>query len=97
MGTLAPGRGISANIGIAVGGSTFTDGLDSVSMSSAAGGAALGGLFGKYAPDIIHIYIGKDLPGFTYDIGSSFITEIGNGALRDALKPSEKTGVLNGK
>lgn len=49
-GMMAPGRGVLANTGIAVGGAFFTDGPNSASLVGAGIGAGLGGAFGKYGP-----------------------------------------------
>ncbi|SQM19162.1 putative adhesin/hemagglutinin/hemolysin [Escherichia coli] len=49
-GMMAPGRGVLANTGIAMGGAFFTDGPNTASLAGAGIGAGLGGAFGKYAP-----------------------------------------------
>ena len=50
MGTLAPGRGIWVNTGIAMGGAVFTDGPNGASIAGAGLGAWSGGTFGKFGP-----------------------------------------------
>ncbi|WP_223540630.1 adhesin [Enterobacter sp. JBIWA003] len=96
-GMMAPGRGVLANTGIAMGGAFFTDGPNTVSLAGAALGGLAGGSFGKFAPVIVDKQIGKELPGFAYDIGGSFISEFTGGAIKDALKPSENKGDKNAK
>lgn len=49
-GMLAPGRGIGANTGIAMGGALFTDGPDGAALTGAGTGALFGGAFGKFGP-----------------------------------------------
>ncbi|WP_413453517.1 VENN motif pre-toxin domain-containing protein [Erwinia persicina] len=49
-GALAPGRGVWQNVGMAAGGSVFTDGPDIGSVGGAALGAWAGGKFGELAP-----------------------------------------------
>ncbi|QZQ52412.1 VENN motif pre-toxin domain-containing protein [Erwinia persicina] len=49
-GALAPGRGVWQNVGMAAGGSVFTDGPDIGSVGGAALGAWSGGKFGELAP-----------------------------------------------
>jgi len=86
MGALAPGREIGANIGIAAGGAIFTDGTNAGAISGAVIGSAAGGYFGKYAPDIVDKYIGKELPGFIYDMGGAFVSESINEVSKEASK-----------
>ena len=74
-GTLAPGRGVWQNVGMAAGGAVFTDGPDIGSIGGAAAGAWADGMFGEYAPGIVKLIIGKELPGFIYDVGSAFTSE----------------------
>ncbi|RAU31284.1 adhesin [Enterobacter sp. RIT418] len=50
MGTLAPGRGIWANTGIAMGGAVFTDGPNGAAIAGAGLSAWSGGTFGKFGP-----------------------------------------------
>lgn len=83
-GALAPGRDIVPNIGIAVGGSIFSDGANIVSMGGAAIGAGLGGAFGKYAPELLDPILGN-ASGLTSDIvGSAGGEYIGN-KLKDKI------------
>lgn len=96
-GALAPGRGVWKNVGIAGGSAIFTDGANSIAIGSSVAGAAVGGLFGKYAPGFIEKSINKELPSFAYDLGGSFIYEVTNGAAKEALKPSDNKGSKNGK
>ncbi len=50
MGTMAPGRGIWVNTGIAMGGAVFTDGPNGAAIAGAGLGAWSGGTFGKFGP-----------------------------------------------
>ncbi|EHD21342.1 filamentous hemagglutinin family outer membrane protein [Brenneria sp. EniD312] len=88
-GGLAPGRNIWQNVGIAAGGAVFTDGPNVGAVGGAATGALFGAKFGQYAPDIINSIIGKDLPGFVYDVGGAFVSETVNDVSKDALKIKE--------
>jgi filamentous hemagglutinin len=74
-GMLAPGRTVWQNVGIATGSAFFTDGPNTVSLSSAAAGAWLGGNFSEYAPGFVSSVTGKEAPGFVYDIGGAYISE----------------------
>ena len=83
-GALAPGRDIGTNVGIAVGGSIFSDGANIGSMGGAAIGAGLGGAFGKYAPELLDPILGN-ASGLTSDIvGSAGGEYIGN-KLKDKI------------
>ncbi|QCP60800.1 hypothetical protein [Pantoea sp. SO10] len=91
-GGLAPGRGLWTNVGIALGGTAFTDGPDPVALSGAAIGSGLGGAFGKYAPNIVEKVIGNNnVPGLTYDIGSGAVFEFTNGFVKDINKPTPQS------
>ena len=86
-GSLAPGRGLWTNVGIALGGTAFTDGPDPVALSGAAVGSGLGGAFGKYAPHIVEKVIGGHfVPGLTYDIGSGAVFEFTYGFIKNINK-----------
>ncbi|MGT8859021.1 VENN motif pre-toxin domain-containing protein, partial [Enterobacter sp. 186315] len=85
-GMLAPGRYIPANIAIGMGGAWFSDGLNGASQAGAALGGLAGGAFGTFAPMGVGKIIGKDLPGFAYDIGGAYIFEYGNDATKDLIK-----------
>ncbi len=90
-GGLAPGRGIPANIGIAIGGTIFTDGADPVSVGAAAGGALVGGGFGKYAPEGVKKILGDDkVPGYVYDFIGGMSSEFTSGFIKDASKPADE-------
>lgn len=85
-GALAPGRSVLQNASIAAGGAMFTDGPDMGAIGSAAAGAWLGGKFGEYAPGVVNSIIGKELPGFIYDVSGAFASEAATDASKDALK-----------
>jgi filamentous hemagglutinin len=90
-GGLAPGRGIPANIGIAIGGTIFTDGADPVSVGAAAGGALVGGGFGKYAPEGVKKILGDDkVPGYVYDFIGGMSSEFTSGFIKDLSKPADE-------
>ena len=88
-GALAPGRGIWQNVGIAAGGAIFTDGPDAGAVGSSAAGAWVGGKFGEYAPGVVNSVIGKELPGFIYDVGGAFATEAATDAGKSIIKKRE--------
>ncbi|UYL03696.1 VENN motif pre-toxin domain-containing protein [Pantoea ananatis] len=86
-GALAPGRGVWQNVGIAAGGTIFTDGADTVAVSGSIAGAAAGGSFGKYAPVGVDKLIGgNNIPDFIYDVIGSGGAEVINGFTKEALK-----------
>ncbi|MDT3253058.1 VENN motif pre-toxin domain-containing protein [Serratia sp. root2] len=92
-GGLAPGRNIPANIGIAMGGTLFTDGADPVSVGAAAGGALVGGGFGKYAPVGVTKILGDDkVPGYVYDFIGGMSSEFTSGFIKDISKPVDEKG-----
>ena len=63
-GRLAPGRGLWTNVGIALGGTAFTDGPDPVALSGAGVASGLSGAFGKFAPNGVDKIIGDNsVPG----------------------------------
>ncbi|HFO9838720.1 TPA: VENN motif pre-toxin domain-containing protein, partial [Escherichia coli] len=79
-GMMAPGRGVLANTGIAMGGAFFTDGPNTASLAGAGIGAGLGGAFGKYAPTAVGKILGNDpVPGFIYELGGGAVSEFTNG------------------
>ncbi|HFP9633387.1 TPA: VENN motif pre-toxin domain-containing protein, partial [Escherichia coli] len=74
-GMMAPGRGVLANTGIAMGGAFFTDGPNTASLAGAGIGAGLGGAFGKYAPTAVGKILGNDpVPGFIYELGGGAVS-----------------------
>ena len=89
-GMLAPGRGVLANTGIAMGSTMFTDGVNN---GGAMGGAALGGLlgggFGKYAPIVLSPVLGSSA-GLWSDIGGAFTFESINKATNDVVNKQSK-------
>ncbi|ENR8430589.1 VENN motif pre-toxin domain-containing protein, partial [Escherichia coli] len=92
-GMMAPGRGVLANTGIAMGGAFFTDGPNTASLAGAGIGAGLGGAFGKYAPTAVGKILGNDpVPGFIYELGGGAVSEFTNGIIKDFNNPqaSEK-------
>ncbi|EOK0216851.1 VENN motif pre-toxin domain-containing protein, partial [Escherichia coli] len=87
-GMMAPGRGVLANTGIAMGGAFFTDGPNTASLAGAGIGAGLGGAFGKYAPTAVGKILGNDpVPGFIYELGGGAVSEFTNGIIRDFNNP----------
>ncbi|UWS30009.1 adhesin [Erwinia pyrifoliae] len=88
-GGLAPGRGIWQNVGIATGGAIFTDGPDAGAVGASAAGAWAGGMFGEYAPGLVNSVIGKELPGFIYDIGGAFASEAATDAGKSIINEKE--------
>jgi len=88
-GALAPGRGVWQNVGIASGGAVFTDGADIGVVGSTAAGAWVGGQFGELAPCIVNSVIGKELPGFIYDVGGAFASEAATDAGKSIIKKRE--------
>ena len=86
-GALASGRGVWQNVGIAAGGTIFTDGADTVAVSGSIAGAAAGGFFGKYAPVGVDKLIGgNNIPDFIYDVIGSGGAEVINGFTKEVLK-----------
>nr|WP_154754243.1 VENN motif pre-toxin domain-containing protein [Erwinia sorbitola] len=88
-GALAPGRGILPNVGIATGGTVFTDGPNAGSVSGAVAGGLIGGGVGKYAPDLLDPIFGSSA-GFWSDVGSAYISEATGSAVKDAINKQEK-------
>ncbi|ENQ5368980.1 VENN motif pre-toxin domain-containing protein, partial [Escherichia coli] len=87
-GMMAPGRGVLANTGIAMGGAFFTDGPNTASLAGAGIGAGLGGAFGKYAPTAVGKILGNDpVPGFIYELGGGAVSEFTNGIIKDFNNP----------
>lgn len=84
-GLLAPGRGVWQSVGIAAGGAVFSDGADVGSVGIAAGGAGLGWGFGEYAPKVVNLLTGKEVPGFVFDTIGSLGTEFLGGYTKDLL------------
>ncbi|WP_223540764.1 adhesin [Enterobacter sp. JBIWA003] len=90
-GMMAPGRGVLANTGIAMGGAFFTDGPNTVSLAGAGIGAGLGGAIGKYAPFIVTKTIGNDpIPSTAYDFIGGVTSEFTNGFIKDLNNPPQK-------
>lgn len=88
-GGLAPGRELWQNVGIAAGSAVFTDGANVGAVGSAAAGAWAGGMFGEYAPGVVNSVIGKELPGFIYDIGGAFASEAATDVGKSVIKKQE--------
>ncbi|PLR40868.1 adhesin [Chimaeribacter californicus] len=89
-GGLAPGRGIWANTGIAIGSTMFTDGPNITNMAISGVGALGGGGVGKYAPILVDKYIKKvAVPDLFYDLGSALTYESINKAGKDLIKSKE--------
>ena len=97
MGTLAPGRGILPNVGIAAGGAVFTDGADVGAVGGAAAGAWAGGKFGELAPGVVNSVTGKELPGFIFDATGYFGGEVLGGYIKDGVNGNPQSSqVQNG-
>lgn len=79
-GYLAPGYKIGGNTLINMGGAFMTDGPDLSAQRGAIAGSLFGGGIGKYVPMGVDKLIGKELPGFIYDIGAAFTFETVNDA-----------------
>ncbi|TCV90965.1 hypothetical protein EDC52_1275 [Biostraticola tofi] len=90
-GGLAPERGIWQNVGIAAGGTMFTDGPDEWAVGISAAGAGLGGVFGKYAPvGVEMIFNNNDIPGVIYDLVGGLGTEYLGGYTKKLLNDSSE-------
>ncbi len=85
-GYLAPGYKIGGNTLINMGGAFMTDGPDLSAQGGAIAGSLFGGGVGKYVPMGVDKLIGKELPGFIYDIGAAFTFETANDASKEMLK-----------
>ena len=88
-GILAPGRGILANTGIAVGSTLFVEGTNTNSLIASGSGAFIGGGFGKYAPVMLTPVFGNST-GFVGDVGSAFMYEV----ISNGIKNSSKNTIL---
>lgn len=85
-GSLAPGRGLWKNVGIALGGTAFTDGPDPVALTGAGVASGFSGAFGKFAPIGVDKILGdNNEPSFTYDMIGSSSFEFINGFVKDGL------------
>ena len=83
-GGLAPGRSIWQNVGIATGGTIFTDGPNIGTAASSAAGALFGGAVGEYAPSVVTKAIGdSSIPGPVYDFIGGVTSEFVNGFIKD--------------
>ncbi|EJA8226096.1 adhesin [Salmonella enterica] len=89
-GMLAPGRTVWQNVGIATGSAFFTDGPNTVSLSSAAAGAWLGGNFSEYAPGFVSSVTGKEAPGFIFDAVGSMGSEFLGGYTKELINNPNK-------
>jgi filamentous hemagglutinin len=87
-GYLAPGYRIGGNILINMGGAFMIDGPHLSSQAGSISGSLAGGYYGKYAPVLVGKFE-KELPGFVYEISSSYISEYGNDATKDLIKKIE--------
>ena len=75
MGGLGADRKIWTNVGIAVGGSLFTDGLNTKGQMGSGLGALLGGGVGDITPIILNPVLGPS-SGFIGSVGGAFVSEI---------------------
>ncbi|MNG81159.1 hypothetical protein D3C79_398040 [compost metagenome] len=92
-GGLAPGRNIPANIGIAIGGTIFTDGVDPGALSGSAAGSAFGGAIGTYAPTVLKPVLGPSA-GMVSDIFGTMGGEVISNELKKTINGD---GDKNGK
>ncbi|EFJ6344234.1 VENN motif pre-toxin domain-containing protein, partial [Escherichia coli] len=88
-GMLAPGRTVTANTAIALGGSVFSDGANIKSQSGTALGAYAGGYVGEYFPVILRPVLGNSA-STVGDIGSGFVSELINYGIKNYPTPTNK-------
>ena len=94
-GSLAPGCGLWTNVGIALGGTAFTDGPNPIALSGAGVASGLSGAFGKFAPiGVDKIIDDNSVPGLAYDIIGAGDFEFINGFVKDGLNslPKDEKG-----
>jgi filamentous hemagglutinin len=83
-GGLAPGRGIPANIGIAIGGTIFTDKTDPGALTGSAAGSLFGGVIGTYAPTVLKPVLGPSA-GMVSDIFGTMGGEVISNELKNTI------------
>nr|WP_137654135.1 hemagglutinin repeat-containing protein [Escherichia albertii] len=88
-GMLAPGRTVTANTAIALGGSVFSDGANIKSQSGTALGAYAGGYVGEYFPVILRPALGNSASAVG-DIGGGFVSELINYGIKNYPTPTNK-------
>ncbi|HFO7622540.1 TPA: hemagglutinin repeat-containing protein [Escherichia coli] len=88
-GMLAPGRTVTANTAIALGGSVFSDGANIKSQSGTALGAYAGGYVGEYFPVILRPVLGNSA-STVGDIGGGFVSELINYGIKNYPTPTNK-------
>ncbi|EPU6365483.1 hemagglutinin repeat-containing protein [Escherichia coli] len=88
-GMLAPGRTVTANTAIALGGSVFSDGANIKSQSGTALGAYAGGYVGEYFPVILRQVLGNSA-STVGDIGGGFVSELINYGIKNYPTPTNK-------
>ncbi|MFK0591176.1 hemagglutinin repeat-containing protein, partial [Escherichia coli] len=88
-GMLAPGRTVTANTAIALGGSVFSDGANIKSQSGTALGAYAGGYVGEYFPVILRPVLGNSA-STVGDIGGGFVSELINYGIKNDPTPTNK-------
>ncbi|HFO5087272.1 TPA: hemagglutinin repeat-containing protein, partial [Escherichia coli] len=86
-GMLAPGRTVTANTAIALGGSVFSDGANIKSQSGTALGAYAGGYVGEYFPVILRPVLGNSA-STVGDIGGGFVSELINYGIKNYPTPT---------
>ena len=94
-GSLAPGCGLWTKVGIALGGTAFTDGPNPIALSGAGVASGLSGAFGKFAPiGVDKIIDDNSVPGLAYDIIGAGDFEFINGFVKDGLNslPKDEKG-----
>jgi filamentous hemagglutinin len=73
---------------IALGGSVFSDGLNTGSQLGAGAGALLGGAFGKYVPVSADKIMGENkIPSVVYDYWGGVASEFSSGLIKEIAKP----------
>ncbi|MFK0531232.1 hypothetical protein ACISSW_28590, partial [Escherichia coli] len=85
-GVVGPGRSVSVNTAIALGGSVFSDGANIKSQSGTALGAYAGGYVGEYFPVILRPALGNSASAVG-DIGGGFVSELINYGIKNYPTP----------
>ena len=88
-GGLAPGRKVTVNTAIALGGSVFSDGANIKSQAGTALGAYVGGYVGEYFPVILRPVLGSSATAVG-DIGGGFVSELINYGIKNNPAPTSK-------
>jgi len=91
-GALAPGREFLPNLGIALGGTVFTDGPDAKALGITAGVATVGGLYSYMLPLGVSKFTDKKVPSFFIDATSALGSEYLSGSLKDSGTTQQPSG-----